>query len=262
MKKIFAIILAAMLLLTLVSCGNKQEEAKDSGIEDVIDANVYTDKTTGDKFVFEPDDLGGYVIVSFTSATSTPHKVVIPAEIDNVEVTGIGAGAFKFNGYVSEVEIPDSVIYVDNFAFYGCEYLAKVTMADSVTDLGAGAFEHCVALTDIKLSSGITVISDYLFNNCKALAAVAIPEAVTEIGDGAFMGCAFTEVTIGASVKKIGDCAYYNITTLTKATVPATVENLGQFVFNAAAEGFVLAGAEGSVAQTYAAENEYTFVVA
>ena len=262
MKKIFAIILAAMLLLTLVSCGNKQDEVEDSGIEDVIDANVYTDEATGDKFVFDSDDLGGYVIESFTSATSTPHKVVIPSEISNVEVTGIGAGAFKFNGYVSEVEIPDSVIYVDNFAFYGCEYLTKVTMADSVTEIGAGAFEHCVALTDIKLSSSITAISDYLFNNCKKLTTVAIPEAVTEIGDGAFMGCAFTEVTIGASVKKIGDCAYYNITTLTKATVPATVEALGQFVFNAAAEGFVLAGAEGSAAQTYATENDYTFVVA
>ena len=262
MKKIFAIILAAMLLLTLVSCGNKDEGTENGGdIEAAVNTNVYTDEATGDKFVYDSDDLGGYVIVSFTSATSVKHKVTIPAEIDNVEVTGVGEGAFKFNGYVSEVEIPDSVIYIDNFAFYGCEYLTKVTMADSVTSIGAGAFEHCIALTDVKLSASITEISAYLFNNCKKLATVAIPAGVTEIGEGAFMGCAFTEVAIPAAVKKIGDCAYYNNVALVKATVPATVETLGQFVFNAAAETFVLVGADGSAAQTYAAENEYTFQI-
>ena len=262
MKKIFAIILAAMLLLTLVSCGNK-EDGKENGneIQAAVKTNVYTDAATGDKFAYESDDLGGYVITSFTSATSTPHKVVVPAEIENVEVTGVGAGAFKFNGYVSEVEVPDSVIYIDNFAFYGCEYLTKVTVADSVTTIGAGAFEHCVALKEVKLSSAITEVSAYLFNNCKLLKSVAIPAGVTEIGEGAFMGCAFEEVVIPAAVKKIGDCAYYNNIALVKATVPATVETLGQFVFNAAAETFVLVGAEGSAAQTYAAENDYTFEV-
>ena len=258
MKKIFAIILAAMLLLTVVSCGKAEDENNANDIEAPVNNNVYTNEA-GDKFVYNPDDLGGYVISGFTSGSSTPHKVVIPAEIDNVEVTGVGMGAFKFNGYVSEIELPSSIVYVENFAFYGCEYLTKVTMTDSVTSLGAGAFEHCIALVDVVLPASITTIPNYLFNNCKSLASFTISASVTEIGEGAFMGCAFTEVSIPESVKKIGDCAFYNNVALVKATVPAATETFGQFVFNAAAETFVLVGAEGSAAETYAVENEYTF---
>ena len=43
------------------------------------------------------------------------------------------------------------------------------------------------------------------------------------------------------------------------AKVPASVETFGQYVFNAASEDFVLIGTEGSAAQTYAADNDYTF---
>ncbi len=259
MKKILAMILAAMLLFTLVSCGDKEDDGG-AEIQDAANSNVYVVSETNDKFTYETDELGGYAIVGFTSASSTPHKVVIPAEIESVEVTGIGAGAFKFNGYVSEVEIPASVEYIDDFAFYGCTYLKSVTMTDSVVELGTGVFENCTVLENVKLTTAIEKLPAYLFLNCKALKSVAIPEKVTEIGEGAYMGCtSVTEVTVPASVKNIGDCAFYGMTALTKATVPATVETLGQYVFNAAAEGFVLSGKADSAAQAYAVENEYTF---
>ena len=261
MKKILAMILAAMLLFTLVSCGEKGDEGG-AEIQDAANSDIYVDPETNDKFAREMDELGGYAIVGFTSGSSTPHKVVIPAEIDGVEVTGIGTGAFKLNGYVSEVEIPSSVEYIDDFAFYGCNYLKSVTMTDSVVELGVGVFENCTVLENVKLTAAIEKLPAYLFLNCKALKTVAIPEKVTEIGDGAYMGCsAVTEVTVPANVKNIGDCAFYGMTALTKATVPANVETLGQYVFNAAAEGFVLSGKADSAAQAYALENEYTFEV-
>ena len=259
MKKILAMILAAMLLFTFVSCGNKEEE-EGAKIEDAPQEYVYTDSETGDKFVYETDELGGYAIISFTSASSTAHKVVIPTSIEKVEVTGIADGAFKLNGYVSEIVIPEHVEYVGDFAFFGCEYLTSVTMTDTLTSLGQGVFENCKALKSVVLSKSIETVPAYAFRNCAALTSITIPEKVSTIGDGAFMACAsFTEVTIPASVKTIGDCAFYGNLALTKATVPASVETLGQYVFNAASETFVLVGAEGSAAETYATENEYTF---
>ena len=261
MKKILAFILAAIVVFALVSCG--EEEVEDgSSIQDVADVSVYTDPTTGDKLTYEVDELGGYVITGFTSASSAAHKVVIPAEIENVEVTGIASRAFGSSSYLSEVEIPASVEYISDYAFYNCKYLTKVTMADSVTKIGVGVFEHCKVLASVNLSANIDVVPAYIFNDCPALTSIVIPEKVTEIGECAFMGCAsFTEVTVPANVKTIGDCAFYNNTLLTKAIVPANVETFGQFVFNAAAEGFVLVGAEGSAAATYAVENEHTFEV-
>ena len=261
MKKILAMVLAALLLFPLVSCGNKEDDKEEGNkIEDAVEENVYVDSETGDKLFYEADDLGGYAIIKFVSKTSSAHKINIPAEIENVEVTGIADNAFASSVYVSEIVLPSSIEYIGDYAFSKCEYLTKVTMTDSVTALGNGAFENCKALETVVLSKNIEVISAYAFRNCKALGSITISEKCIEIEEGAFMACtSLEEVVIPASVKTIGDCAFYGNTSMAIAKVPASVETFGQYVFNAASEDFVLIGAEGSAAQTYAADNDYTF---
>ncbi len=271
MKKLLAFILAAILLVSLVSC-KKDVEDDDSGIQDAAEESFYTDATTGDKLYYEVDELGGYAIVKFESKSSSAHKVVIPSEIDSVEVTGVAAHAFLGSSYISEVEIPASVEYVGDFAFSGSIYLTKVTMTDSVTKLGKGIFKDCIALTEAKLTTSIERLPDFTFENCKALASYTIPEKVTAIGSGAFMGSGLANVVIPASVKTIEDGAFIQNINLLKITIPATVETIGNQVFDTipattteedvdVKASFIIVGAEGSAAQKYAEEYDYTFEV-
>ena len=261
MKKFLSIILIAILLFSCVACSGSSGD----GEVDIItnSNNVYEDTNNGDRFTYEVNDKGGYDIVGFSSKNSKPHKVVIPASILGVEVSGIADRAFIANTAISEVEIPDGVVSVGTDAFYGCVYLTSVKMADSVTEIGTGAFGSCPVLKSVELSAAIKVIPEFAFRGCTAITNISLPASLEKIERGAFFACtSLAEIAVPAGVTEIGDCAFYGNLALVKATVPASVETFGQVVFNGTAQSFVLIGEEGSAAQTYAQDNEYAFEAA
>jgi hypothetical protein len=67
---------------------------------------------------------------------------------------------------VTELTIPSSITYVNDYSFDGCTGLTSVTFPESVTSIGPTAFRNCTGLT-----------------------SVTFPESVTYIGIGAFSGC-------------------------------------------------------------------------
>ena len=247
MKKFLALMLAIIMLLAMVSCSGEDETVNEGNEEEVIAEEEILALDNGDSFTYATNESGDYDIIAFSTSNSTPHKVEIPAEIDNIDVTGIADGAFKSNNRISEIVIPDTVEYIGEFAFWGCTHLEKVTMADSVTEIKTGAFKECGVLSDVKLSAALTKISDFTFWGCTALETVVIPTAVTEISDAAFLGCKkLKNVTVPASVKVIGDCAFYGNEALEKITLPAGVESFGSAIFNAGNEAITLVVTEGS----------------
>lgn len=251
------------MLLTFASCKKIEEEEGNNQVTLENDAEIYEDAETGDIFTYAVNELGTYEIVDFESKKNEPHKVEVPADIENIEVTGIAADAFKVKNNVSEVVIPDSILYIGDYAFFGCSYLKKVVMSDSVETLGIGAFDSCVALESVTLSAKIKVIPEFAFRDCAALAAVTFSASVEEIGAAAFRDCvAIKELVIPDSVKVIGDCAFYGCTALEKATLPEEIESCGKFVFTAGKEDFKMVSGAESWAKAYAEEYGHIFEVA
>ena len=83
---------------------------------------------------------------------------------------------------------------------------------------------------------------------------------MTSIGDFAFYGCtALTSITIPNSVTSIGQYAFYDCTALESITIPDSVTSIGSYVFSNSGLTTIY-GYTGSYAETYAAENGYTFV--
>ena len=93
-------------------------------------------------------------------------EVVIPEEIDGIQVTQIG-----------------------NDAFVLCDSLTTITIPESVTQIGDSAFAYCGSLTDITIPASVTQIGDWAFAYCSSLTDITIPESVTQIGDSAFAFC-------------------------------------------------------------------------
>lgn len=72
-------------------------------------------------------------------------------------VTFIDGGAFSTNYYynnLSSVEIPESVIEIDNGAFSRCAKLATITLPSSLMLIGNQAFSFCVGLKEIHCKKG------------------------------------------------------------------------------------------------------------
>ena len=112
--------------------------------------------------------------------------------------------------------IPDSVIEIENDAFYLCINLTSVVIPDSVKKIGKKAFTLCIGLTSIIIPNSIKEISNYLFHRCYGLTSIIIPDSVSTIGNSAFDNCPkLTSIVIPQSVKKIGYRAFFYCTGLT-----------------------------------------------
>lgn len=82
---------------------------------------------------------------------------------------------------VKSFEVPDTVLNIRAFSFYGCKYL-----------------------TNIQLPSHIKVIGDEAFSGCESLQSIVIPDTIETIGSRAFSECTnLKNITIGSSIKKV-----------------------------------------------------------
>lgn len=96
-------------------------------------------------------------------------------------VTTIGTAAFARSDYLLYVDIPDSVIRIEEDAFRSSD-IASVVIPESVEYLGEYAFFCCDSLTTLTISHGIDEIGKSAFYGCDSLTNCTyhIPDGTTE----------------------------------------------------------------------------------
>ncbi|AAM07636.1 cell surface protein [Methanosarcina acetivorans C2A] len=170
--------------------------------------------------------------ITITEYTGSDGIVIIPAEIEGLPVTTIGASAFYGCSAPTTVTIPNSVTTIGDSAFQDCSALTTVSIPDSVTTIGDNAFMSCSALTTVNIPDSVTTIGNYAFQDCSALTTVTIGSGVTTIGTSAFQDCsALATVTIGSGVTTIGTSAFQDCSALTTVTIPDSVTTIGDSAF-------------------------------
>lgn len=75
-------------------------------------------------------------------------------------------------GKTGMYRIPDSVTYIDFYAFYGCTSLKQVTIPDSVTSIDEGAFQNCSGLENVTIGSSVKYIRTRVFEGCASLKTI------------------------------------------------------------------------------------------
>ena len=167
------------------------------------------------KTVYYTGNIAKWCAIDFEDHYSNPTYYASELYINGSKVEG-------------NVEIPNGVTSIGDYAFYNCTGLTSITIPDSVTSIGSDAFSGCAGLTEIIVDSNnknYCSIDDILFNKdktelvcypaSKTETSYSIPNSVASIGTYAFSGCTgLTEVTIGNGVTSIGYKAFYNCTNL------------------------------------------------
>ena len=149
MKQLFkTILLSCISLLSINVCA-----------EEIPNDEIWYTSSEGSVVQPYKSDVFGATIVSNTYSDG---KGVI--KFDGA-VTSIGQEAFRWSS-ITSIEIPNSVISIEDNAFYGCSSLKSIEIQNSVKSIGAGAF-----------------------NGCSKLTGIDIPNSVESIGAGAFSGC-------------------------------------------------------------------------
>lgn len=258
MKKILAIILAALLALCVISCGKEDTTSLGDAEDDIVGVGALT----YEDFEYGVNEDGDYEIIGFTYSGAETTTVEVPSEIEGRPVTGIGADAFKAATSITAITIPDSIEYIGDFAFYGCNGLTTVTLPDSVTTIGIGAFWGCDELTSITLSKNVTAIGDYAFWNCAKLSAITLPDKLETIGEGAFWSCdSLEKISVPASVTSIGRAAFMYCYALTEATINSATVEIGDKAFVAYADTFKMIVKEAAKAEGETEAKDSTGIV-
>jgi hypothetical protein len=240
MKKIFAILLVAMMILSMVACSNEKKE-KETEDEKTATVNQTIDVASG-KFEYATNEEGDFEIVKYIpSSPKLVELIELPkTSPDGRDIVGIADDAFKSELSIKAISIPASYTYIGDRAFYDCDNLAKVVMTDNVTSIGVSAFEGCEKLAELTLSKGLTAVNKFTFKNCSSLTAIALADKVTAIADGAFLGCTeLATLTLSANVSEVTKNAFYGCDKLAY-----TVENGAKYLGNAENAYVVLVSAE------------------
>lgn len=159
------------------------------------------------------NDLKAYLEIDYMDSDSIPTYYAPNLYLNGELLKGdiaipngankIPAYAFYKNKNITGITIPDSVITIENGAFFDCTGLTSVTIGNGVTDIGDvgnyppserpaksdGAFSGCTNLTSIIIPNSVKTIGDVAFSGCTGLINITIPDSVKTIGDYAFENC-------------------------------------------------------------------------
>ena len=166
--------------------------------------------------VYEYTNNGDSITINKYIGTDT--VVEIPSEIDGLPVTSIGYPGFN---QITNITIPDSIIYINGSAFNGCPNL-EYNEYDNALYLGNNENPYLAlikakdtSITSCNINDNTKIIASDAFEFCSNLTSITIPNSVTSIGNCAFLHCGFKSIIIPDNVTHMSSNAFwgcYNIT--------------------------------------------------
>ena len=201
--------------------------------------NEYSSFDVGNEYVYaETEGDWEYTVtsgkVTITKYNGSDSEVKIPSNIGENDVTIIGGSAFEDNRTIISVEIPDTIVTIERYAFSGCTKLESVDVPDSVTQIDSYAFAECSNLVTIDLSNKLAEIPTGLLNKSKKVESVEIPANVKKINSWAFDGCTnLKTVTFeeNSVLDTIFSNAFSDCTSLQEIELPSSLTSIAAYVF-------------------------------
>ena len=164
---------------------------------------------------------------------NTLRSIVIPNTV--IEINEM---AFYSSSGLESIEfLPVSkVLVISDYAFYDCISLKAIIIPRSVAYLGFYAFSNNSKLASVEFETGslIEVIRTGTFMNDMKLRTITIPANVTTIGDYAFnndQNLTLVEFEAGSMLNLIGKNAFYSCVSLDNFILPDSVTEIDDYAF-------------------------------
>ena len=138
-----------------------------------------------------------------------------------------GIADYALSGCVNltGIDIPGSVEYIGNDAFYDCYGLESLRIPVSVKDIKESAFRGCSGIKEAYIDCKEV---NSAFNRLTAVKDVYLENNVELVGEKAFLGCtALESVSLSENVESIGNNAFYNCRNLVDVVTKSKFIKIG-----------------------------------
>lgn len=156
-----------------------------------------------------------------TQYNGTDSIVSIPSYINDKPVIHIGESAFKDNKTITNITLPNTLMFIGTSAFSGCEKLVNVSFGKNLAEIGRSAFAGCTSLSVLDLSActSLSTIREFAFQSCLELSEVTFNDTLVTIGRSAFIYCKKIEsVTLPNSLAQLMHSAFQDCVMLRTVT--------------------------------------------
>lgn len=245
-KKYFAVLLAVIVLLsmTVVSAGAVSIDAIPAGVGEETEAQVFTSGDYQYTYAWEGEDA----YISIVGYTGHDVNLKIPEMIDGKYVVFIEQGAFYGCDFLNSVKVPNTVMYVSGRAFLECNNMTQILIDRTNPFLFVRdnilyeKYEdqinllYCPAADgrkNIVLKDDVSCIGDGAFANNITLESIVFPSNLTIIDTAAFYGCKnLKEINLPDTLELLWFLAFYNCDSLEKVHIPSAVTELQGTAFS------------------------------
>ncbi len=219
-KSTIAVLLALLCAAAMFACKGKT-------------AGTSTAGTSNDPFSFLSNGIsfsknsnGGVTVTKYSGKDT---ELEIPATINELPVNEIGYEAFR-DTLLTKLTIPDSVTYIDRFAFYNSTALADINLSDKITFVGEDAFT-LTAWLNAKTDEFVIVGDGILIDYNGAGGEVNIPDTVKQISRFNAPKTDISVIYIPSSVTSVGEKAFKQNFMLKSVVFPDSVMSIGKGTF-------------------------------
>lgn len=198
----------------------------------------------------EPNDFNSFCKYNYFTLV----KLLVEKNSKKIDLTSLNIAAQKGNNSIvyfllsqqmfleisfsncsklTEINLPSSILIIENFAFFGCTSLKKISIPPSVTKIGNSAFENCLSLITITIPSSLSSIGKYYFCNCRSLKEVNVKSLANKICDSSFRNCTSLKQIIFSEllIDEIGQHVFSGCSSSVQFSIPEIVEKIGCFAF-------------------------------
>ena len=139
------------------------------------------------------------------------------------------------DGSITELTAEDfgNAYTIREYAFYGCRYLNRVTISDSVRMMGAYAFNGCTSLEYVKMPYSISV-GTYAFQNCSAIDTLEFTVGTgSNLSGSSYLPRTYVKnVILGKGITTIVESFLSgNGSSVVNVYIPNTITSIGQNAF-------------------------------
>jgi hypothetical protein len=199
-----------------------------------------------------------YVEQDYCELVAGPEKytgiIKVPPYVSEQHIPVVGVGVFAFRDCVglTEVYLPNTMLYLETLSFYWAQDLQKVDVGENLVAIGWNAFEGCVELSSINIPQSLEYVGYEAFYDCPKMVTplyndkyffyypmmyyetqgqtYIIPDGIEVIGEGAFIFTFLDEVVIPNTVKTISEYAFDG-SQIKRVNIPNSVETIGNNAF-------------------------------